>query len=100
MALSQVTIYPFLTLLRGKKLWLMCNLSNVARELDRLGRDRREAASRTLRYSLFAEPEEDDGQAGFLGPSGAWAVSIPSLWLAALSLDRCGGGPHLSNVLC
>ena len=40
----------FLTLLRGKKLWLMCNLSNVARELDRLGRDRREAASRTLRY--------------------------------------------------
>ena len=40
----------FLTLLRGKKLWLMCNLSNVARGLDRLGRNRREAASRTLRY--------------------------------------------------
>ena len=40
----------FLTLLRAKKLWLMCNLSNDARELDRLGRDRREAASRTRRY--------------------------------------------------
>ena len=40
----------FLTLLRGRKLWLICNLSNVARELDRLGRDRREAASKTLRY--------------------------------------------------
>ena len=40
----------FLTLLRGRKLWLMFNLSNVARELVRLGRDRREAAKRTLRY--------------------------------------------------
>ena len=40
----------FLTLLRGRKLLLTCNLSNVARELDRLGRDRREAISRTLRY--------------------------------------------------
>ena len=76
---------------------MTCNLTNVARELDRLRRDRREAASKTLRYS---QSKEDDGQAGVRGPSGAWTVSLPSLWLVALSLDRRGAGPHLSNVLC
>ena len=52
------------------------------------------------RWKITSESEEDDDQAGVLGPSGAWTVSQPSLWLVALSLDRCGGGPHLSNVLC
>ena len=72
-----------LTLLRGRKLWLMCNLSNVARELDRLGRDRREATSRTLCYlqSLMRTMTEqvfwgllDPGQSLYL-PYG-WLHSV------------------------